>query len=338
MRSLRLALAALAAALLAAAGAAVAQEGDKLSFFRIGTGPTGETHFPLGGVIASAISNPPGSRECEKGGSCGVPGLIAVAQSTNGALANIAGIAAGTLDAALVHADVAYWAFHGTGPYQGKGAVENLRAVAMLYVDSMHLVARADSGIAAVGDLKGKRVSLGGPDSGTLIDSRLVLKTHRLDEKDLQAAYLKPGQAADALAAGEIDAFFAIDAPPAPAVAELARRVPISLVPIAGPEAETLRAEYPFFAAGTIPAGIYEGIAEPVATLDLGVVLLVGAQVPDQLVYGIARALWHASTQQLLKRGHPRGKLVQLEAAAERVGLQLHGGAAAYYFDAGMVR
>ncbi|MFA6021986.1 MAG: TAXI family TRAP transporter solute-binding subunit, partial [Rhodospirillales bacterium] len=93
-------------------GTAGAQE---LRFFQLGTGPTGETRFPVGGLIANAISNPPGSRECEKGGSCGVPGLVAVAKSTNGSIANVEAIGQKRLDAALVHADIAYWAYHGTG-------------------------------------------------------------------------------------------------------------------------------------------------------------------------------------------------------------------------------
>ena len=70
-------------------------------FFRIGTGSTGGTYFPIGAILASAISNPPGSRECDRGGSCGVPGLIAVAQSTHGSVENVRAIGGGTLDSAL---------------------------------------------------------------------------------------------------------------------------------------------------------------------------------------------------------------------------------------------
>ncbi len=319
---------------LAAMPGAHAQE---LTFFRIGTGSTGETHFPIGGLIANAISNPPGSRECEKGGSCGVPGLIAVAQSTLGAVANIEAMADGRLEAALAQADIAYWAFHGSGPYKGKGAVANLRAVAMLYPDSMHLVTRAESTIENVSDLRGKLVSLGESGSGTLIQARNLLQAYGLKEGDLKAQFLRSGPAADALAKGELDAFFLLDGAPVPMLGDLARSVPIRLVPINGAEADKLRQSLPFLVPGTIPAGTYKGVDVAVPTLDVPVVLLVGAQVPAELVYGITKALWHPSTQKLLAQGHPRGKLIRLEAATERLGIQLHAGAASYYFDAGLV-
>lgn len=324
----------LAATLAGLSGAAQAQE---IRFFRIGTGATGETHFPLGGLIANAISNPPGSRECAKGGSCGVPGLIAVAVSTHGAVANIQALGEGRLDAALAQADIAYWAFHGTGIYKGKGAVENLRAIAMLYPDSIHLVARRDAGISGIKDLKGKRVSLGEKGSGTLVEASIILEAHGVKAAQLKPFHLRSGAAADALAAGEIDAFFVTDAGPVPAVADLARKLEIDLVPIEGPQAEKLRATYPFFLPGSIAAGTYRGQETAVATLNVGVVLLVRAEVDAELVYGITRALWHPSTQKLLTQGHPRGNLIRLEAATERMGIQLHAGAASYYFDAGLV-
>src|SRR6056297_1113712 len=90
------------------AGPAAAQE---MTFFTIGTGGTGGTYYPLGGVIANAISNPPGSRPCEEGGSCGVPGLVAVAQSSRGSVNNVNGISSGLFDSGFSQSDVAYWAY-----------------------------------------------------------------------------------------------------------------------------------------------------------------------------------------------------------------------------------
>lgn len=325
---------ALVAVMVLAAGSALAQD---IRFFRIGTGPTGQTHFPIGGLIANAISNPPGSRECEKGGSCGVPGLIAVAQSTNGAIANVEAIGAKRLDAALAQADIAYWAYHGTGIYQGKGAIPNLRGIAMLYTDSFHLVVRKDAGIKSVKDLRGKRVSLGEQGSATLVHSKIILQTWGLRDGDVKAQYMRSGTAADAMALGKLDAFFLIDGSPVPTVAELARNTAIDLVPIDGPEAAKIRKGFPFVLTGEIPADTYQGVAHPTPTLDVGVVLLLGAEAPEDLVYGITRALWHPSTQKLLA-DNMRGKLMKLEAATDRMGIQLHAGAAAYYFDAGLVK
>lgn len=312
---------------------AAAQE---VTYFRIGTGAIGEAHFPIGGIIANALSNPPGARPCEKGGSCGVPGLIALAQSTPGAVDNIRAVADKRLEAALAQADVAYWAFHGTGPYQGKGAVSSLRAIAMLYSDSMHVVVRKDAGLKSLADLKGRRVSLGEAGSGTLVDARTILGAHGLRERDLKPSYLATANAAEQLARGEIDAFFVLDAAPVPSVAELAQSIEIGLLPVTHAEPDRLAQSNPFFSPGRIAAGSYPGVTEDVATLDVGVVLLVGAQVPHDLVYGITRALWRPATAKLLADGHPRGRLIRLATATERIGIPLHPGAAGYYFDVGL--
>ena len=95
-------LAAAVAGLALAGGLAQAQE---MKFFRIGTGGAGGTYFPIGGLIANAISSPPGSRSCAKGGTCGVPGLIAIAVSTNASVANVNAIHAGHLECRKVRPD-----------------------------------------------------------------------------------------------------------------------------------------------------------------------------------------------------------------------------------------
>jgi TRAP transporter TAXI family solute receptor len=119
-----------------------AAQAQSPSFFRIGTGGTAGTYYPIGGLIANAISNPPGSRACNEGGSCGVPGLVATAVASNGSVANINGITSGSMESGFTQSDVAYWAYTGTGTYEGKPKVAGLRLIANLYPESIHLVAR----------------------------------------------------------------------------------------------------------------------------------------------------------------------------------------------------
>ena len=168
----------------AAASAAVAQD---MKFFRIGTGGTAGTYYPIGGLIANAISNPPGSRECDKGGSCGAPGVVATAVASNGSVANINGIQSGQLESGFTQSDVAYWAYTGTGVYDGKPKVADLRLIGNLYPETIHVVARKGANIKSIADLKGKRVSLDEPGSGTLVDARIILGAWGITEKDIKA-------------------------------------------------------------------------------------------------------------------------------------------------------
>lgn len=327
------------AAVLALAGLATATFGEQSGggFFRIGTGFTGGTYFPVGSLIANAVSNPPGSRPCDRGGSCGVPGLIAVAISTAGSVANVEGIASGTLESGLCQADIAYWAYTGTGVFSSRGRVETLRAIANLYSESIHIVVSEKSGIRTVAGLKGKRIALGEKGSGTLVDAELILGAYGLKPSQLEAQHLPLGAAVDALAEGKIDGLVFVAGPPAPAIANLAERADIRLIPIDGPRAETLTRKYPFFAAGTIPAGQYKGV-DATPTLDVGAQWVVSSNVSDDLVYGLTRALWNERTQQLLGQGHPKAHQIRLRTALKGIAIPLHSGAARYYQEAGMLK
>ena len=326
-----------AAAVGMAGGAPDAGHAQEPQFFRIGTGGTAGTYYPIGGLIANAISSPPGSRPCDEGGSCGVPGLIATALSANGSVANVNAIAAGTLESGFSQSDVATWAQTGTGIWEDREAVESLRAIASLYPETIHLVASADSGISSVADLAGKTVSLDEPGSGTLVDARIILDAYGLSEDDVDAQFLKPDQAAERMRDGAMDAFFFVGGFPAGAIAELASQDDIALVPIAGEEAQGILDEYTFFAENVVPAGTYEGVDEAVETLSVGAQWVTSSDQPEELVYEITKALWNDSTRALLDAGHAKGAEITAETALDGIGIPLHPGAERFYTEAGIL-
>ncbi len=302
-------------------------------YFRIGTGSTAGTYFPIGGIIASAISKPPGSRDCAAGGSCGVPGLIAVAQSTKGSVDNVMGIAEGRLESGLSQADISYWAYNGQGIFEATGPIETLRSVANLFPEAVHVVVRRDAGIFKLSDLRGKRVSLDLEGSGTRVDALLILEAFGIGLDDMDEQALAAGDAADLLRAGELDAFVMVAGTPATAVVELADDSLITLVPIGGPEAEALHAKYPFFAEDRIVSGTYFNVPST-ETLSVGAQWLVSAKLPEDLVYELTRALWHENTRRLLDNGHPKGKLIRKVSALDGLVVPLHAGARRYYLEA----
>ncbi|MGZ8409371.1 MAG: TAXI family TRAP transporter solute-binding subunit [Hyphomicrobium sp.] len=314
-------------------GSGLAQD---VRFFRIGTGGTGGTYFPIGSLIASVISRPPGSRDCDVGGSCGVPGLIAAAVSTQGSVDNVRAVADGTLDMALSQADVAYYAYFGKKTFADKPPMKELRAVANLYPELVHLVARPDANIHSVADLRGKRVSLGEEASGTLVVARTVLDAYGLSEKDVDADYNTLGKASDRLLAGDLDAFFMVGGYPLSAIADAAQAGSIALVPISGPGAKRILKEHLFFTEAVVPAGVYSGVQET-QTVSVGAQLIVSAAMNDDLVYQITQALWHPTNRALLDSGHPNGARIRLASAVEGIAVPLHPGAARYYEEVGLV-
>ena len=308
-----------------------------ITFFRIGTGGTAGTYFPIGGLIANAISNPPGSRTCADGGSCGVPGVVATAVASNGSVANVNAINSGSMQSGFTQSDVAYWAYNASGIYEGRPKVDTLRAIANLYPESFHLVARKGSGIKSIKDLKGKRMSLDEPGSGTLVDARLILAAYGMTEKDVKAEYLKPQQSADKLKDGALDAFFSVSGWPQGAIAELAATTGIDLVPIDGPEAEHLIKQFSFFAADEIPDGAYKGVTG-VKTVSVNAIWATSSKQADQLIYNITAALWNPSTRKLLDSGHAKGKAIKLETAIVGLGIPLHAGAEKFYKEKGLIK
>lgn len=305
---------------------------DPINLFRIGTGGSAGTYYPVGSLIAEAISERAGH---QRDAAYIVPDLLGVAQRSNGSAANVEDIGDGLLEAGLAQADIAYWAYHGDGPFSETGANTKLRALATLYPESLHLVVRSGSGINAVTDLRGQRVSLDDPGSGTLIDVRLVLQAFGVSIKELDAVYLKPADAIERLVDGQLDAFFIIAGYPISAVATLIAAGQAELVPITGPVVDELLRETSFFARDSIPADAYQGNAG-VQTLAVGAQLIVSADLDAELVYRITGMLWSAETRQLLTSGHPKGQLIQLTTALDGIGIPLHPGAERYYRQIGL--
>ena len=307
----------------------------EVDYFRIGTGSPAGTYFEVGELLGGVISVPPGAASCGPGGHCGVKGMIALAKDSAGSVANISGIAAGQYDSVLAQANVVEAAFFGRGPFIDEPH-PNIRVIASLYTESVHLVVSKDAAISSVVDLKGKRVSVDTAQSGTYGDALLILDAFGIGRDQAEVVELDYEQASDRLAAGELDAYFLVTGFPSSGVAALAAKGGVDIVPITGEPVATLRKQQGYFVKSTIPAGTYEGIGE-VTTLGIGAQWITRADHDEQRVYEIARALWHPTTREMLAKGHERAKDIQVEAALQGVTIPIHAGALRYYLEAGFL-
>jgi uncharacterized protein len=293
-------------------------------FFRIGTGGTAGTYYPVGGMIANAVSQP--------------GKIVATAQASNGSVANVNGIVSGAMESGFSQADVATWAYSGTGIWEGRPKVADLRLIANLYPESVHIVVKKGSGIKSVFDLKGKRVALDEPGSGTLINAKIILAAYGIKEADIKPDYIKPNQAADKLKDGSLDAFFFTGGAPAGAIAELASSGGgIELVAIDGPQAEGLREASPFFSVDTIAADTYKGIGAT-KTLAVGAQWVTTAKVDNDTVYQITKAMFSEAAQKAIKAGHPKGAFINVGNAVKSAGIPFHPGAEKFYKEVGALK
>lgn len=330
----------LSGALLAAtlfAGPAAAQDP---TFFRIGTGGAGGTYFPIGGTIANAISSPPGSRACDDGGQCGVPGLIAIAQSTTASVFNNAAVQNGELEAGLAAADVTRSMYLGEGAFEGN-AHPNLRIIANLFPEDLHLVLPAGTKIGSLSDLEGKRVGIAQAGSGTQVAVLQMLEAWGVTRDNMEEAELNNSQSAERMADGQVDAYFYAAGWPVAAMVQLASTKGMALHSFSDEDLAKINEIIPAYIPSVIPGGVYEGIDADTKTPAVSALLVVSSDLSDDLVYAITAALWNDSTRTMLDNGHAKGRQITPDTALDgmdTLGVPLHPGAERFYREAGLLQ
>lgn len=319
------------------AGAAIA---ESPTFFRIGTGGAGGTYFPIGGTIANGISAPPGARACDKGGQCGVPGLIAIAQSTTASVFNNAAVQNGELEAGLAAADVTRSMYLGEGKFEGKPHPK-LRIVANLYPEDLHLVLPKGSSINDLADLADKRVGIAQAGSGTQVAVLQMLEAWGVTRDNMDEAELNNSQSAERLADGQLDGYFYAAGWPVSAMVQLASTKGMELHSFTDADMAKINELIPAYIPSKIPAGVYEGVDYEVKTPAVSAMLVVSSDLSEELVYGITKALWNSNTRKLLDNGHAKGKQITAETALDGVaalGVPLHAGSEKFYKEAGLLK
>jgi TRAP transporter TAXI family solute receptor len=305
-------------------------------FFRIGTAATGGSFFEIGAVVASAISSPVEGARCAGGGECGVPGLVAVAEATQGSVENLRLINGGQIESGFVQADLTALAYGGSGQFADDGPMRRLRAIASLFPEALHIVVRVDSPIRSVAGLAGKTVAIGDQGSGTAANAKVLLGAAGFGEDDVVCKNLRPAQAMEEIKAGTIDAAILGGSYPVPAIRELAGETPIRLLPVIGSVAAKLEAQYPLYSAAAIPAGTYRNVDTDTQTVGFYALWVVRDDADEALVHDITRAAWSDGAAELYAGLDSIGRQIKLANALRGLPLPLHPGAARFYRERGL--
>lgn len=282
----------------------------------IATGGTTGVYFPLGGAFANIISD-------------NVDDVTANAESTGASVENINLLNDGDVDFAMVQNDISYYAYEGIEMFEEEDPVENLRGLATLYPETIQIVADAGAGIESVEDLEGKTVAVGAPGSGTEANARQILAAHGLTYDDITPDYLSFSEASDNLRDGNVDAAFVTAGTPTAAITDLSTQHDVVLLSLSQEMIDEIIAEYPYYAQVEIPAGTYRNQDEPVDVVAVMAMLTVRAELSEDLVYDITKALFENLED--LENAHARGGDVSLESALDGMSLELHPGTQRYF-------
>jgi len=305
-------------------GAASAQEGQ---FITIGTGGVTGVYYPTGGAICRLVN----AGRAEHGIRCSV-------ESTGGSVYNVNTMRQGELDFGVVQSDIQYNALKGVGgEFEAQGPFEDLRAVFALHPEPFTLVARADAGIATFDDLKGKRVNVSDPGSGSRATFGVLMdaKGWTMDDFAL-ASELKSAEQSQALADNKVDAIAFIVGHPNGSIQEATTTVDARLIPVSGPEVDALVEANPYYAKTVIPGGMYAGNPDDTETFGVGATFVTTAGMPDEVVYELVKAVFENFDD--FKKLHPAfANLDKEEMTRAGLSAPLHPGAEKYFKEAGLM-
>ncbi|MCC8190037.1 MAG: TAXI family TRAP transporter solute-binding subunit [Planctomycetes bacterium] len=291
--------------------------GERLT---MGTGGTAGVYYPLGGAMAQIITKY-------------FPDIEVSAQSTGATGENLRLTQTHDIDLAIVQNDLTHAAYNGEAPFNSK--LDDLRAVARLYPEYLHVVASVDSGIKQVADFRDKRVSVGARGSGNEANCRQIFEFYDLNYDNIRPIFLPYGETADMFKDRQVDAFVFTIGTPNPAIQDITTMQSIQFVPVEGKERDEIVAKFPYFAVDQIPANSYSGQTEPVETLSVQAMLIVNKNVSDDTVYAITKAIFDNLGE--LETAHNKASEFNAQKALEGVTIPLHPGAERYFREIGVV-
>lgn len=296
-------------------------------FMTIGTGGVTGVYYAAGGAICRLVNKD----RAQHGFRCTV-------ESTGGSVANINTIRAGDLDFGVAQSDWNFHAFKGTSSFQQTGAFSDLRSVFSIHPEPFTILARADANIKNVSDLKGKRVNVGNPGSGTRASMEMMLNAMGWKLGDFSlASELRADEHGAALCDNRIDAFFYGVGHPSANIQDPVTTCGAKLVNITGSAIDKLVADNSFYAKATIPGGLYRGNDQDTQTYGVVATFVTSAKAPEDQVYTLVRAVFENFDE--FKRLHPAfANLDAQKMIKDGLTAPLHPGAAKYYREKGWLK
>lgn len=281
--------------------------------YSIGTGGQSGIYYPFGGALAKVWSE-------------NVPDVNVTAEVTAASVENTIKVVRGDMIAGIAMGSVVLDAYQGEGKFPAKMPVKTLFA---LYPNLVHILTLEKSGITSLAQLKGKRISLGAPASGTAVTAASLFESIGIDvKKDIDAVYLNYSETSNALANGQIDAGFMVGGQGLGAVTQIALTHKINLLSITEQESAAFMNKYPAYSSYDMPAGVYNNV-DAVATLSVWNVLVVNATMSDDMAYNLTKTAFENIDD--IRKVVKMAEMTTPENATRLQSVPLHAGAQKYF-------
>ena len=289
------------------------------AILNLGTGDTEGSYYAFGNLLAAHLSD--------------AAGVTVDVVSTEGSVANINGIHEGLYQLGLAQADVLSYAWNGIIPFARGGEMRSFRAIGGLYEEALQIVT-LDETIQTVEDLRGKTVSVGGENSGVVINAMNVLDAYGLRTgEDIETVTMSFGDSVAAMKEGKIDAAFIVSGAPTIAVEDLIATEQVHLVSIDDEKIAELQQRYPYYNKHVILSGTYTGLDQDVTTVSIQATMIVSADMAEEDVYNLTAGIY--DNVENISAIMPRAIDMTVENATTGVSVPFHPGAAKYFAENG---
>lgn len=291
------------------------------TFINVLTGGTSGVYYPIGVGLSQLYSN-------------GIEGSKTSVQATKASVENLNLLQAGRGELAFALGDSVADAWNGVEDAGFKAPLKKLRAIAGTYPNYIQIVASKESGITTLADLKGKRISVGAPKSGTELNARAIFKAAGLSYEDMgKVEFLPYAESVELIKNRQLDATLQSSGLGMAAIRDLAATLPITFVAI--PAEITAKIDNAAYQAASIPAGTYDGQDSDVPTVAITNILVSHEGVSDEVAYQMTKLMF--DNLERLGNAHSAAKDIKLEGAAKDLPIPLHPGAERFYKEAGVL-
>ncbi|MGO1246341.1 MAG: TAXI family TRAP transporter solute-binding subunit [Oceanisphaera sp.] len=290
-------------------------------FINVLTGGTSGVYYPLGVAISQLYDK-------------NIPNAKVQVQATRASVENLTLLERGRGEIGFALADSVEDAWLGVEEAGFKKPLSKLRAIGSTYSNYIQIVARADSGISSLEDLKGKRVSVGAPRSGTELNARAIFKAADLSYDDFaRTEYLSFSESVELMKNRQLDATLQSAGLGMAAFRDLASHAPVVFIAI--PNELVAKIDSDAYRTSVIPAGTYTGQDEDVATVAISNLLITHQGVSEETAYQMAKQVFE--NLPALRNAHSVADSITAEGAVQGLPLPLHPGAKRYYQEQNLI-